>query len=108
MIVKIKIKKNLMHFNPVTRVSDDSRAPQNTCLDNFSLADFIYPIPFFSRIVWIDKLHDLMERFFPKKGTHRNRIKTFFQLSWQRLLRGKMLHQKHESYGYILPMKKLS
>ena len=31
--------------------------------DNFSSVDFIHLIPFFSRIVWIKKFHDLMKRF---------------------------------------------
>ena len=34
--------------------------------DDFSSADF-YLIPFFSRIVWINKLHDLMKGFFLRK-----------------------------------------
>ena len=72
---------------------------------DFSSVDFIYLIQFFSRIVWIDKLHNLMKGF--DKCCHRNMKNTFFQLSWQRLLRGKMLHQKHESHRHMLPLKKI-
>ena len=75
--------------------------------DDFSSVDFIYLIPFFVRIVWMDKLYDLRKRFLPNKGYHGNRKNTFFQLSWQRLLRGKMLHKKYESYRYILPLKQI-
>ena len=64
-----------------TRVSNLSNGLQRKALDQFSSVDFVYLIPFFSRIAWIDKLHDLMKRFFPYKGCLRNRKKTFFQLS---------------------------
>ena len=59
--------------------------------DDFSSVDFIYLIPFSP---------------FSNKGCHGNRKKTFFQSSWQRMIKGKMLHQKHESYKFILPLKK--
>ena len=35
--------------------------------DEFSSVDFIYLIPLFTRIVWIDKVRDLMKTFFPNK-----------------------------------------
>ena len=63
-----------MHFDTVTRVSD---LQEHFC-DNFSSVDFIYLIPFFSRMVWIDTLHNLMMRFFLNKGYHRNRKNYFF------------------------------
>ena len=75
--------------------------------DDFSSVDFIYLIPFALRLVWINKLHDLMKGFFPHNCCHGNRKKTFFQLSWQQLLRGKMVNQENESYRYILPLRKL-
>ena len=45
--------------------------------DNFSWEGFLYLIPFSSRIVWIDKLNDLLKRFFPNKGFHGNRKNIF-------------------------------
>ena len=45
--------------------------------DDFSWVGFLYLIPFFSRIVWIDKLHDLMKGFFPYKGCHGYRKNIF-------------------------------
>ena len=36
--------------------------------DDFFSVEFTYLVPFFQRIVWIDKLHDLMAWFFPNKG----------------------------------------
>ena len=36
--------------------------------DDSSSADFIYLILLSSRIVWIDKLHDLMKGFYSNKG----------------------------------------
>ena len=47
-----------------------------------------------------------MKGFFPNKGYHGNKKNIFSQLLWQQLLRGKILYQKHESYKYILPLKK--
>ena len=49
--------------------------------DDFSSIDFIHLIPFFPRIVWITKLHNLMKRFFSNKGYHGSRKKTFSRLS---------------------------
>ena len=49
--------------------------------DDFSSVDFIYLIASFLRIIWINKLHDLMKTFFPNKYCYGIRKKTFFQLS---------------------------
>ena len=98
-------KKTLIHFESVTRVSDLSDELQHTNLSRFFFRR-LYLIPFFPRIVWIDKLYDLTRGFFSYKGCHGNKKNTFFQLSYQRLLRGNILHQKHDSYRYILPLKK--
>ena len=52
-------------------------------LEKKKKANPLYLTLFLARIVWIDKLHDLMKRFLSYKGCHENRQKTFFQLSWQ-------------------------
>ena len=81
-----------MHFDPFTKTSELIDGLQKLC-DDFSSVDFIYLIPFFSRIVvCVDKLHDLMKGCFLNKDCHGNRRNTFLQLSMQQLLRGKMLH----------------
>ena len=48
-----------------------------------------------------------MTELFPNKARHGNRKKAFFQLSWQQLLKGKVLHQRHESCRYRVPLTKL-
>ena len=63
-----------MHFNPVTRVSDLSDGYKIHLFDNFSSVDFIYLILFLS--LDIDKLHDLMKKFFLIEGSHGNTKKT--------------------------------
>ena len=63
-------------------------------------------IQFFSRIVWIDKLYDLMKRFFPNKGYCGNR-KRIFPVIIARIAKRENASQKHESYRYIKPLKKI-
>ena len=46
--------------------------------DDFSSVDFIYLIPVFSRIVWINKLYDLIKRFSLTKVATEIGKKTFF------------------------------
>ena len=70
-----------------------------------SLLSPIYLICQFKNIENILKYQSLKAT---NKGCGGNREKSFFQLSWQRLLRRKMLNKKHESFRYILPVKKLS
>ena len=71
-------KKFLMYFDPVARVSDLSDGLKIHLCDDFSSVDYISLIRFFSRIAWIDKLHDLVKEFFPNKGCHGNRKNIFF------------------------------
>ena len=75
---KKKRKTNLIHFETVTIESlTFVMVYKIHFCDHFSWVGFLYLIPFFSRIVWIDKLYDLMKRFFPNKGCHGNRKNIF-------------------------------
>ena len=59
-------------------------------------------------IVWINKLHYFHEGiYFPNNGCHGTKNKAIFQLALERLLRGKKLHRKLESYRFKLPLQKL-
>ena len=70
-----------MHFDSVTSISNLSHGLQGTFFDTiFFLAGFMYPIPFCSRIAWVDKLHNLMNQFLPNKGYHGNRKKEIFSV----------------------------
>ena len=77
----LQLHDNMIHFDPVTRVSDLSDGLQDTPLHRFFFSRLIYMIPFVSRIVWIDKLHNLMKRFSPNNGCHGNKKKISFNLS---------------------------
>ena len=66
-----------MYFDPVARVSDLSDGLKIHLCDDFSSVDYISLIRFFSRIAWIDKLHDLVKEFFPNKSCHGNRKNIF-------------------------------
>ena len=46
--------------------------------DDFSSVDFMYLIPLFSRIIWIDKLHNVRKGFVPNKDGQENRKNPFF------------------------------
>ena len=70
-----------MHFDPATRVLTLVMSSKIRLCDDFFSVDFIYVILLFSRIVWIDKLYDLIKGFFPNKGWYRNKKNTFSQLS---------------------------
>ena len=72
--------------------------------DDYSSVDFIWF--YFFQDSLIDKPHDLKNGFVSFKGYHGSRKNTFFQLSYQRLQRQKMLHKNHDSYRYILSLKK--
>ena len=59
--------------------------------DDSSSADFIYLILLSSRIVWIDKLHDLMEGFFSNKGAMKIVKRHFFSYLGNDCLEEKLL-----------------
>ena len=81
MLVKLKKKKKKIHFESATRVSDFSDGLQDIPLTVFICKLYLSDSIFFPRIVWTDKLHDLMKVFFSYKGCHGNRKNIFFQLS---------------------------
>ena len=68
------VKFQKINFECITLVMD---CKTELC-DDFSSVDFIYLIPFFSRIFWIDRVHDLMKRFFPDKDCDGNKKSIFF------------------------------
>ena len=62
-----------MYFDPANSILTSVMGYEIHLCNDFSSVDFIYLIPIFSRIVWIDKMHDLMKGLFLNKGCDGNR-----------------------------------